>query len=67
MVPKLVSNDRPVLDLQEFLKNRRLSFWTSDADFRDLLDELFHMVKKNFRRKIKIGNFKLQVLFQGPM
>ena len=32
------------LDLQEFFKNRGLIFATSDSDFRDLLEELFHMV-----------------------
>ena len=34
----------PFLDLQEFFKNRGLTFETSDSDFRDLLEELFHMV-----------------------
>ena len=33
------------LDLQELLKNRVLSFETSDSDFRDLLDDLFHMIQ----------------------
>ena len=32
------------LDLQEFFKNRGLIFATSDSDFRDLLEELFHKV-----------------------
>ena len=35
----------------EFFKNRGLSFETSESHFRDLLDELFHKVKKNFRNK----------------
>ena len=51
----------PFLDVQEFFKNRGLSFETLDSDFRDLLGELFHMVKKIFRKKSK-----LQVLFQSP-
>ena len=34
--------------IQGFLKNRGLSFETLDSDFRDLLDELFHMNKKGF-------------------
>ena len=33
----------PFLELQEFFKNRGLNFETSDADFCDLLDELFPM------------------------
>ena len=60
MVPKL--NDRhtylaifgPFLDLQEFFKNQGVTFQTSDFDFRGLLDELFHMRKKIFRKKIKM-------------
>ena len=32
--------------LQEFFKNRELTFETSDSDFRDLLDELFHIDQK---------------------
>ena len=36
----------PFSDLQEFFKNRELTFETSDSDFRDLLDELFHIDQK---------------------
>ena len=53
----------PFLDLQKFFLNRGLSFETSDSGFCDLLDELFHMVQKNFFRK----KSKLQVLFQSPI
>ena len=46
----------PFLDLQEFFKNRGLSFETSDSGFRDLLDELFRMVEEHFfELKIKIA------------
>ena len=41
----------PFLDLQEFFKNQGLSFETSDFDFRDLLDELFHIDQKLFFEK----------------
>ena len=41
----------PFWDLQEFFKNRRLSFETSDSDFRDLLNELFHIDGKHFFEK----------------
>ena len=34
----------PFLNLQEFLKNRGLTFETSNFDFRNLLEELFHMI-----------------------
>ena len=34
----------PFLGVQDFLKNRWLTFETSYSDFRDLLEELFHMV-----------------------
>ena len=44
----------PFLNRQEFFKNLGLSFKTSDSDFRDLLDEFFHMVEKFFQ-KIKIA------------
>ena len=37
-----------------FFLNRGLSFDTSDSDFHDLIDEVFHMVKKSFGKKIKI-------------
>ena len=50
-----ISNFGPFLDLQEFFKNRGLSFQTSNSDFRDQLDELFHMVKKILKKKIKIA------------
>ena len=36
----------------EFFKNRGLSFETSDSDFRDLLDELFHMSEKNRKNQM---------------
>ena len=32
----------PFLDLQEFFKNRGLTFKTPDSNFCDLLNELFH-------------------------
>ena len=51
----------PFLDFQEFLKNRGLCFQTSDNDFCDRLNELFHMNKK-FLKKVK-----LQKLFQSPL
>ena len=44
----------PFLDPQEFFKNQQLSFETLDSDFRDLLDELCHMIKK-ISKKIKIA------------
>ena len=53
-----ISNFGPFLDLQEFFKNRGLSFQTSNSDFRDQLDELFHMVNKISKKRSK-----LQVLF----
>ena len=34
----------PFLDIQEFFQNRGLNFETSDSDFRDLLEKVFHMV-----------------------
>ena len=51
---------RPFLDLQEFLKNRGLMLETSDFDFCDLLDELFHMgdmiwLENIFSEKIKFS------------
>ena len=51
-------------DLQEFFKNRGFSFETSDSDFRDLLDELFHMVWKFFFKKKKKQNCRSY--FKGP-
>ena len=41
----------PFLDLQEFFKNRGLTFKTPDSNFCDLLNELFHMNKKIFGKK----------------
>ena len=39
-----------------FFKNRGLSFEASDFGFRDLLDEIFHMVQKIYsKKKIKIA------------
>ena len=58
-----IANFGPFLDLQDFFKNRDFSFETSDSGFRDLLDELFHMVKKKFLKK----KSELQVLFQSPI
>ena len=49
----------PFLDLQEFFKNRGLSFETSDYNLCGLLNELFHMNIKNFFEK----KSKLQKLF----
>ena len=46
----------PFLDLQEFFKNRELTFETSNSNFHDLLDELFHMIKKIKKNKIA-GDF----------
>ena len=46
----------PFLDLQEFLKNQGLTFETSDSDFCDVLEELFHMVNKTLKKN-KIGKF----------
>ena len=48
---------------QDFFLNRGLSFETSNPDFRDLLDDLFQMVKKIFSEK----KTELQVLFQSPI
>ena len=31
----------------EIFQESRVHFWTSDSDFRDLLDELFNMAKKD--------------------
>ena len=45
----------------KFFLEQKLSFDTSDSDFCDLLDELFHMVKKHFLKKSKC-----QILFQSP-
>ena len=45
----------PFLDIQEFFKNRGLSFVISYSDSRDLLDELLHMVDKKISKKIKIA------------
>ena len=57
---------RPFFDLQEFFKNRYLSFETSDFDFRDLLEKLFHMVRKYSKEKIEIAglisNFQLTII-----
>ena len=43
-------NGPKILDLQEFLKNRGLGFQTSDSYFCDLLNEFFHMNKKNSKK-----------------
>ena len=40
-----------------------LIFETSDSNFRDILDELFHMALKIFRKK----KSKWQVIFQSPI
>ena len=48
----------PFLDLQEFFKNRGLTFETSD--FRDL-NELFHMSKKKSKK-----NQILKIYFEVP-
>ena len=50
----VVIKQRNNLAIFEFLKNRGLSFKTSDSNIRDLLDELFHMAEKKCRKKIKI-------------
>ena len=47
----------PFLDLQEFFKNRGLTFKTPDSNFCDLLNELFHMKKKIFGKKIKFSSY----------
>ena len=39
-----------------------LIFGTTDSNFRDLLNELFHMALKIFRKKSK-----WQVIFQSPI
>ena len=55
-VVKIQGNNWPIfgpfLHLQEFFKNRGLSFETSNSDFCDLLNELFHMDQKNLTKKI---------------
>ena len=56
MVKKQINNLAifgPFFDLQDFFKNQGLTFETSDFDFHDLLDELFHMDKKHFFEKQK--------------
>ena len=45
-----------------FFKTRGLVFETSDSDFRDLLNELFHMNQKIFLKKTKI----LKSYFEVP-
>ena len=50
----------PFLDLQDFFKNRGLSFEASDSDLRDLLDELLHMAKK-FRKTNQNDRFYFKV------
>ena len=57
---------RPFLDLQEFFKNRGVTFETSDC--RDRLEELFHMVNKNFfEKKIKIAKVISKSHIKGPL
>ena len=52
------------LDPKEFFKNRVLSFETSDSDFRDLIDDFFHMVKNIFQqKKIKISGLISKNIF----
>ena len=53
----------PFLDLQEFFKNQGLTFKTSDSDFCDLLNELFHMNKKNFLKKNQILKSHFEVSY----
>ena len=38
----------PFFDLWEFFENRGLTLESSDFDFCDLLDELFHVAEKHF-------------------
>ena len=52
-----ISHNGPFFDHQAFFKNRGSTFDTSDSDFVDLLDELFHITEKNFRKKIKMAEF----------
>ena len=52
----------PFLDFQEYFKNRGSTFETSDSGFCDLLNELFHMNKKNFLKKNQI----LKSYFEVP-
>ena len=51
------------LDLWEFFKTRELTWETSDFDFYDLLDELFHIGSKTFFRK----KSNYQKLFWSPI
>ena len=53
----------PFLDLQEFFKNQGLTFKTSESDFCDLLNELFHMNKKNFLKKNQILKSHFEVSY----
>ena len=50
---------RRFLNLWEFFKNHEITWETSDFDFCDLLDELFHMAKKVFSKKKKSNYQKL--------
>ena len=50
------------LELWKFFKNHGITWGTSDFDFCDLLDELFHMAKKHFFEK----NESLKSYFQVP-
>ena len=47
-VKKTFSDFRSILDLQEFFKNRALTFEISLADFYNVLNELFQMAKNIF-------------------
>ena len=49
--------DTKFLYLQDFFLNRGLSFESSESDFHDQLDELFHMVKKIKIKKSKFRSY----------
>ena len=55
----------PFLDLQDFFLNRALSFKTSDSDFCDLLNDLFRMDKKKFRKKNQILKSYFEVPYEN--
>ena len=51
----------PFLDLQEFFKNQGLNLETSDSDLCYLLNELFHINKKNQILNSYNINFEIQI------
>ena len=46
---------------KDIIKYKGLTFETSDSDFRDLLDELFHMAEQFVSKKIKINFLILKI------